>query len=190
MKRHLFTLAKIVSMILVVLAAALLARSLAAYDEWRITRVTSDANGIKGDFLWKSIGVQLTSKHLLIEYLVQPCVYPPTSRWMVDHYLAEISPRGPLHGEFGLIHSVATYHEEGGYWGPETNDQVVLPTWFVMLVLAACPVYSLVSKVRQRNLEAAPNRLCIHCGYDLRATPDRCPECGRSVSEDGTSLAR
>jgi hypothetical protein len=45
----------------------------------------------------------------------------------------------------------------------------VLP--FVLLILIA------FGDLRRRQTRADEGR-CAHCGYDLRATPDRCPECG------------
>jgi hypothetical protein len=61
--------------------------------------------------------------------------------------------------------------------GPFDNRyRVVVPHWFIVLTTALLPVRWTV--VRSRARRAFRNCRCGRCGYDLRATPDRCPECG------------
>ncbi|MDB5355960.1 MAG: hypothetical protein JWN24_2413 [Phycisphaerales bacterium] len=61
-----------------------------------------------------------------------------------------------------------------------TNDytwhRLVIPLWFLILLAAVAPVVRARSAVRLRR--RVKLNLCATCGYDLRATPERCPECG------------
>lgn len=51
-----------------------------------------------------------------------------------------------------------------------------LPRWCVILLTAIAPALWLGRRVQKRKTRRAG--LCETCGYDLRATPERCPECG------------
>jgi hypothetical protein len=33
----------------------------------------------------------------------------------------------------------------------------------------------------RRDLRRSKEGLCMYCGYDLRQSKDRCPECGREI---------
>ena len=59
---------------------------------------------------------------------------------------------------------------------------VKLPLWLPALLLAIVPTLWIL---RRRN--HPPSGSCAHCGYDLRATPDRCPECGRATTTTTTA---
>jgi len=50
------------------------------------------------------------------------------------------------------------------------------PQWLVSALAATPPVVRLLRRLRRRRRIAAGR--CGHCGYDVRATPGRCPECG------------
>ena len=62
---------------------------------------------------------------------------------------------------------------------PTPLKGVALPHWFLVLTTATLPGAALVRMRRRATaLRRAAAGLCARCGYDLRASPTRCPECG------------
>jgi hypothetical protein len=54
---------------------------------------------------------------------------------------------------------------------------IVVPYWALALVVAVLPIVITKRALGRRRLEKNQT-LCQNCGYDLRASPARCPECG------------
>jgi hypothetical protein len=61
---------------------------------------------------------------------------------------------------------------------------LTVPGWFPALLLGVPPaVYLLRRRAARRRARAGQ---CRACGYDLRATPDQCPECGTPAAGEVT----
>jgi len=65
--------------------------------------------------------------------------------------------------------------------GPVGVRGIQFPYWSLTSLLALWPAIGLISHFRRRARRRPPN-LCPICGYDMRATPQRCPECGTPSS--------
>ena len=59
------------------------------------------------------------------------------------------------------------------------EEFLFVPLAPISALLAVLPVRWAIRWRRHRFIAA--NHLCPTCGYDLRATPDRCPECGSPI---------
>jgi hypothetical protein len=82
---------------------------------------------------------------------------------------------------FGLTYTANLRLPPG--WRPGQAESYALfrtiwiPYWFISFPFLIMGV-SIIARRLKRRLRSGRSGGCPQCGYDLRATPDRCPECG------------
>jgi outer membrane protein assembly factor BamB len=80
--------------------------------------------------------------------------------------------------DLGLSHFALTSRARpsGTPLGPQAESSVTVPHWFLIAALSIAPLAWATGLWRDRK--RYPKGHCPNCGYDLRASPQRCPECG------------
>lgn len=75
----------------------------------------------------------------------------------------------------------------GGVRAVSGNDRlfILLPVWAILPVAGLPLILCCVSAFRSSRRVA--RKYCVFCGYDLSATPSRCPECGAVCAEQSNS---
>ena len=175
MKRRLLNLLTLLSLLLCVAVAALWLRSYLASDEIRWGRMHSPTTIV----WWKcysaggTVGIGRTT-----------ITFP---RELPADDVEEWSRRGVRVQSYSTTPSVTLlanlivgWIEEGFTDNRRRVDSSTLQVPYWMLMGAACAMPArrwFASRRRSRCIALAR---CLRCGYDLRGTPNRCPECGHT----------
>jgi hypothetical protein len=198
MKRRALNLLTALSLLLCVAVGALWVRSATTCD--LVTSAQAPAAGIWQSYTLRTLrgGFQFESYRLDVigSRSRRPSRPLEWHRFdettMVPRWTMETSDR--TDGIIGLLdlplfESAGAFDAPGFEWKSDRVEDlhyintwrgVVLPYWSLCVAAAVLPIgrASLAVYAFQRRRRLNRVGLCRRCGYDLRATPERCPECG------------
>lgn len=169
--RWAFTLAAVTSFVLFVGTGTLWVRSYWRADLCDVIRADvyiPDSNGVSGRHYW------FYSDYGQVGLIVAVDTSEWNDRpgWHARRYVDGPSPTA------SRFHVASHWNWEEGVgwrWCPMLGG----PTWLLAMALAILPAgWGIGWRTRRRRRSA---HACRSCGYDLRASPDRCPECGAAV---------
>ena len=175
-KRRPLTISSILSLLLLMTVAMLWFRSLVRQDEleFRLHRTWTLESG--GGEL--RLRLELVGNHpRRIEHRTRQ---PNSLRWVLNnqHYeKRQFRLLGFGYGEFREMMAPSWQSPPPRRMIPQFKVFIcAAPYWFLFLAACVPPAWR---AWRSDNQPAASrSALCPSCNYDLRATPDRCPECG------------
>jgi len=124
-------------------------------------------------------GYVLDSTHFRQSTVTGPTFPPAGVGTELDPEYFALNPDGAGFRKFRLWHGGVKVHDERGAIAWQVRaayGAVEIPWWSLLILCSALPASRWL--VRHRRRSRARHRLCESCGYDLRATPGRCPECG------------
>ncbi|HEY8668356.1 MAG TPA: hypothetical protein VIL86_17025 [Tepidisphaeraceae bacterium] len=192
MRRKLFTIGAGISLLLLIATVTLGVRGYFRGDDLHYQRLTHSSGGW-GHLYWLDfqssrgrLGLNGARLNVLTDEAWNPLrdVYAQRLHYVgyepIDLKVGD-DRLGGVAGRIGF--GLETY---SGYSRKPINPfgyaraiSILFPAWFLALLFSLLPALRLRRWIldRQRNRPG----FCRTCGYDLRATPERCPECGMEV---------